>query len=461
MKKNALRLLVVALVAILGSMALQAKPKINEELVKGYFLRTLNGNTEQFYNTQKIKNLAEAEVAKQQVWQVWVNANNAFEEEKLPEFTPLHKEAGKWFLPENLEKDAIMPFHFGTKGEQPADGYPLYLYIHGSGEKNREWATGFKICSGFDDAPSVYFIPQIPNIGEYYRWYQKSKQFAWNRLIRLAFVSGKVNPNKLYIFGISEGGYGSQRLGSFYGDYLAGVGPMAGGEPLINAPVVNLSHTPYSMVTGENDLGFCRNQFSAHVGEQLDSLEKIYPGEFIHRVYIEPKMGHHVTYALTTPWLKNFTRDPFPHHFLWENFEMDGIYRKGYYNIAVIERSSTDNNVRDVFEFTATGNKIYVDVNAVTYSSAVKEPRWGLTLRYNRHFQDVNSGKFIVYLNEKLVDLTKPLTLYVNKKNVFTGKVTLDVRNMVNSLATFGDPERIYPAAIEVDLSTMSAKVLK
>ncbi len=50
----------------------------------------------------------------------------------------------------------------------------------------------------FDDAPSVYFIPQIPNMGDYYRWWQKAKQFAWEKMLRLAFVSGKINPNKVY-----------------------------------------------------------------------------------------------------------------------------------------------------------------------------------------------------------------------------------------------------------------------
>lgn len=67
-------------------------------------------------------------------------------------------------------------------------------------------------------------------MGDYYRWWQKAKQFAWEKMLRLAFVSGKINPNKVYFFGISEGGYGSQRLASFYADYLAAAGPMAGGN---------------------------------------------------------------------------------------------------------------------------------------------------------------------------------------------------------------------------------------
>ena len=94
----------------------------------------------------------------------------------------------------------------------------------------------------FQDGPSIYFIPQIPNEGQLYRWWQRSKLHAWEKLLRLALLSDEVDPLRIYFFGISEGGYGSQRLASYYVDYLAGAGPMAGGEPLINAPVENCQH---------------------------------------------------------------------------------------------------------------------------------------------------------------------------------------------------------------------------
>ena len=128
-----------------------------------------------------------------------------------------------------------MPYYYGVKGST-AGKLPLFLYLHGSGPKEQEWATGLILGNRFQDGPSLYFIPQIPNEGDYYRWWQVAKQFAWEKLIRQALVEGNVDANRLYVFGISEGGYGSQRLASFYADYWAAAGPMAGGEPLKNAP---------------------------------------------------------------------------------------------------------------------------------------------------------------------------------------------------------------------------------
>ena len=64
-------------------------------------------------------------------------------------------------------------------------------------------------------------------------------------MLRLAFASGDIDPDRIYITGISEGAYGTQRLASFFADYLAGGGAMAGGEPLKNAPAENLANTPF------------------------------------------------------------------------------------------------------------------------------------------------------------------------------------------------------------------------
>ena len=128
--------------------------------------------------------------------------------------------------------------------------------MHGSGSKVQEWATGLALGKRFADAPSVYFIPQIPNEGQWYRWWQKGKQFVWDKLLRQTLLRNDINANRLYVFGISEGGYGSQRLASFYADYWAAAGPMAGGEPLKNAPAENLANTAFSLRTGAKDKGF-------------------------------------------------------------------------------------------------------------------------------------------------------------------------------------------------------------
>ncbi len=66
---------------------------------------------------------------------------------------------------------------------------------------------------------------------------------------------------------------------------------------------------------------------------------------FRHRIQLLPGMQHHITYGLTTPWLKQFVRNPYPKTVLWEDFEMDGRHRSGFYNLQVLTRPSASRNV--------------------------------------------------------------------------------------------------------------------
>lgn len=388
------------------------------------------------------------------VWKAWKDANDDFVEEKLIDIGPLSQGvSGRWSLPSGLEPSAVMPYYFGTKGVKPEEGWPLFLYMHGSGDKDGEWSAGLTLCREFDDAPSLYFIPQIPNEGEWYRWWQKSKQYAWEKLLRLAFVLGEVNPDRVYFFGISEGGYGSQRLASFYADYLAGAGPMAGGEPLKNAPAENCANIAFSLRTGADDTGFGRNTLTGYTSEEFDRLEQKHPGLYVHNIELIPGYGHAINYYLTTPWLADYVRNPWPKYFCWENYEMDGRYRDGFHNIQVLERSNPDMSMRTVYEMTISGNVVNVSVRNVSYETT--ETMNGIEMKFSKTYGPVSSGRFRIYLNCHLVDLEQPVTVRVNGETAFEGKVGPRLDMMAESCALFGDPQRVFPCGVDIDMSEL------
>ena len=307
--------------------------------------------------------------------------------------------------------------------------------------------------NSFEDGPSLYFIPQIPNEGSYYRWWQVAKQFAWEKLIRQAFVDGAVDANRLYVFGISEGGYGSQRLASFYADYWAAAGPMAGGEPLKNAPVENCANIGFSFLTGAEDEGFYRNILTRYTQEAFDSAQQAHPLSadnrplFQHRINLLERMQHRINYSLTTPWLKNFVRNPYPKTVFWEDFEMDGRRRSGFYNLQVLVRPSEQ---RTYYEMSIKDNVITMNINDVEYTTVERDQRWGIEMKFNRRYQQSKGGKLRIYLNEQLVDMSKPVILIVNGKQLYHGNIKPTLQDMVNSCMEYFDPYRIFPASIEV-----------
>lgn len=429
------------------------------------FCQTESHEKEYFVNAITTENVKPAKWAAKKIksgdiasirsklWSKWLEAALSVDEERFPAEAPLSKgRSGHLHIPDSLEPSAIMPFYWGYKGNIATNGHvslPTYIHIHGSGPKDAEWDASLKWTQVFADAPSRYFIPQIPNEGAYYRWYQCSKQWAWRWLWRQIMLQPGTDPERIYLLGISEGGYGSQRLSAFYADYLAAAGPMAGGEPLVNAPAENLEHIGFSLLTGAEDLGFCRNKYTQITCDALDSLERISPSAYAHRIELIPGQGHHIDYRLTTPWLAQFRRETRPRHFTWEDFEMDGAHRKGFYNLRVDKRPVDTLRTRYDVNIEDNGN-IDITVSDVQYIPMDKEEVYGFTLHWAKEYTPSVNGAFTLYLDDELVNLDRKITVTVNGRKVYKGKPALDYRNMVESLATFSDPCRIYPVGISV-----------
>ena len=445
------RFLITALMAcfVLASNAFGLQGR-KARKIKEFFISTMQNGGGTYTNNKKVAT-DDIEEVRERVWKYWCEAVAEFDGKEL--MTPFAqdeaRDTGYWKLPQELEADAIMPYYFIKKGELPGKGYPLLLYMHGSGNKIREWETGFRLCSSYNDAPSLHFIPQIPR-EDHYRWAIQSKQWAWEKLLRLAFASGYIDANRIYFYGISEGGYGSQRLASFYADYLAGAGPMAGGEPLKNAPAENLANIAFSLRTGEKDYGFGRNMMTHNLSAVIDSLQKKHPGLYNHFVEIVPGMGHGIDYDKTTPWLVKHTRQAHPRYFYWENYDMYGRKRTCFYNLKVNEPSTVNDDERTCYEMSITDNTIELVVKNVVYTTT--KELGGIPMFFEKSYSTANRGNVTIYINEKLFDLSQPIKVIVNGKEAFNGKITPRMQDFIRSCAEFFDPERIFPASITVEI---------
>lgn len=439
-------------------MALTMSLPAGADDVYDFFKAYLKG-TQTSYPANK-KKLSPKEVQQSQVdvWKSWRRALRKIESDTLARMT---KDSltfeNKWRLPPDLENDATMKFTWLSKGSKPSTGYPMIIYLHGSGPKDQEYATGQKLARAFNDAPSVYFVPQIPNEGGYYRWWQKAKIWAWQKLLRLTLASGDINPDKIYFTGISEGAYGTQRLTSYFADYLAGGGAMAGGEPLKNAPAENCANTPFLLFTGDRDTGFYREKLTRYGLAAFDSLSAAAKQHgdtlYTHNIQLIPGRGHSIDYSGATPWLITHTRNPYPKYVAWEDFEMDGCRRDAFYNLMITERPQPGSDARTFYEERIKGDTILLKVENVAYSTAEKDNVWGIELKFNRKYTPATSGKLTIFLNRALVDLNNPITVMLNGKQAFQGKVSENLSSMVNSCAAFGDPRRLFTAQIDLTIT--------
>ncbi|MEO6684075.1 MAG: hypothetical protein ABIN48_14730 [Ginsengibacter sp.] len=435
----------IVFVPIFSEAKIPAPQNTSDSSVVIYFKENINDfrkkNSSVLPEGKKVR-LKDIQKSRKEIWALWRKANTDVAE--LPDFIKASEDP-KYVYPTNtwqLHDEDPMPFYYISKGNQPKNGFPLFINIHGSGPKKSEFEATLRLALRYKDAPSLYFIPQIPN-EKRYRWWFQPEQFAWEKLFRLSMLTDYIDANKLFFMGISEGGYGSQRLGAFYADYLAGAGPMAGGEPLENAPPLNYRNIAFSLQTGENDLRFGRNKLTQRAGEVFDSLKTIYPDAYNHKIEIQPGRGHSIDYTTTTPWLIQFKRNPHPSSVSWVNFPMHGRYRTGFYNIGIdkpLNISDTAEIDRAVFDLQMDKDKntIHLDV-------------W-LTDAHQIKKEEVQQGEISIYLGPELINLSKKVKLYYRGKLIFNKKVSLNKRILIESCALFGDPERIFPGKITVNL---------
>ncbi|HEX7880735.1 MAG TPA: alpha/beta fold hydrolase [Candidatus Eisenbacteria bacterium] len=112
--------------------------------------------------------------------------------------------------------------------------WPLILFLHGSGERGNELdrvaTNGLpKELAAGREVPAVVLSPQCP---AGVRWEGDLMVEALNALIDDALVRYRIDPRRVYLTGLSMGGFGAWALAAAHPDRFAAVAPVCGaGDP--------------------------------------------------------------------------------------------------------------------------------------------------------------------------------------------------------------------------------------
>ena len=69
----------------------------------------------------------------------------------------------------------------------------------------------------------------------------------------------------------------------------------------------------------------------------------------------------------------------------------------------------------------------------------------GIPLKFQKHYQRATEGRVKLYLDERMIDLKKPVTLIINGHERFTGKLQTERTQHGERLFGILRSERIYP----------------
>lgn len=115
------------------------------------------------------------------------------------------------------------PKDYSKKG----DTKPLLLFLHGAGERGQDlqmvkkWGPP-KIVENGGDMPFIVVSPQCPK-GEFWN------SFLLKELLEEIIEKYNVDESRIYLTGLSMGGYGSFDLAMSYPNLFAAVAPVCGG----------------------------------------------------------------------------------------------------------------------------------------------------------------------------------------------------------------------------------------
>lgn len=312
-----------------------------------------------------------------------------------------------------------MKFDYRVFGEKPKDGRSLFISLHGGGNakpevNDQQWKNQIGL---YKPAEGVYVAPRAPT-NTWNLWHEAHIDPLLDQLIQAAVLMENVNPDKVYIMGYSAGGDGVYQLAPRLADRLAAAAMMAG-HPNEVTPV-NLRNIGFTLHMGALDKAYDRNKIAGRWSRWLDSLQTIDPGGYKHLVQLHEGRSHWMQREDTVaiPWMRQFRRNPIPDRVIWK--QDDRVHPDFYWLAAPDNQPKTDREVIASYR----GNAILIEKN--------------------------DYDTLVVRLNDRMMDLGKPVEVHYAGKRIFRGKVKRTLGTVQRTVSNRNDPGLVFSAEIEI-----------
>ena len=310
---------------------------------------------------------------------------------------------------------------------QPAKGYGLVVCLHGAGFTGDVYLERWRARLGDD---YLLACPTYPSGA----WFTRRAEELVLATIQYANRRYHVDPDRIFLTGMSNGGIGAWLIGMHHAPLFAGLAPMASGLDDVLMPfLANLRNTPIYMIHGVKDQ-VMPAELSRSISRELGALG--YPHVYREHQYEHPTAGGHYfpreeLPALVT-WLDRQRREPLPKKltvvreashfqpFNWLRLEATDP-------IASFSEDLVDKRDERI------KRREYAKLDAAIVGPNRIEVKAEHVQRYS------------LFLNDQLIDLSKPLTVLTNGQVSFNGLVTPSLETLLRQLRLRQDSRRLFP----------------
>ena len=316
----------------------------------------------------------------------------------------------------------------------PAKGYGLVVCLHGAGFTGEAYLERWQARLGED---YVLACPTAP-MGA---WFTRGAEELVLATIRSVQRRYHIDPDRIFLTGMSNGGIGAWVIGMHDAPLFAGIAPMASGLDDVLMPfLANLRSTPIYIIHGAKDQ-VMPVELSRTITKELTRLG--YP--FVYREHDRehPMAGGHY-----------FPREELPELVTWFNAQRRNPL------------PTTVTVVRDASHFQPFG---WVRIDATdpiaSFSEDLVSKRDDRIRRreYARldasivapnriEVQADRVQRYSLFLNEQLIDSSKPLIVLTNGQVSFEGPLTPSLETLLRQARLRQDSRQLFPIHLAIQV---------
>jgi len=314
----------------------------------------------------------------------------------------------------------------------PSKGYGLVVCLHGAGFTGDEYLERWQARLGDD---YLLACPTYPSGA----WFTRHAEDLVLATIQSARRRYHVDPDRIFLTGMSNGGIGAWLIGMHHAPLFAGIAPMASGLDDVLMPfLANLRDTPIYMIHGAKDQ-VMPVELSRSISRELGALG--YPHVYREHLREHPVAGGHYFPKEELPdlvkWLNRQRREPLPakltvvreashfQPFNWLRLESTDPIAAFSEDLV----SKRDERIK---------RREYAKLDAGIVGANRIDVKAERVQRYS------------LFLNDQLIDPSKPLTVSTNGQVSFEGLVTQSLETLLRQARLRQDPRQVFPVHLTV-----------
>lgn len=321
------------------------------------------------------------------------------------------------------------------KEYNPGTSYPLIVSLHGVGEGGfasmRRWLR-------YSNHGQKYIFLS-PHYGSGYWWEKDGEDLVLNS-IKQVCAEQNIDTNRIYLTGFSSGAHGVWYISIRNSDIFAAIAPIAG-ECIISQQIGNLLHVPVFIIHGEQDGDIP----IAAARDARDKLQKL-NYEF---KYLEIP-GHRHAYPIKKSkeilkWFESKKRKSRPSTI---HFSGNLSHERYIYWIECKE-------IEECFDFQGSTYHNKSEENLKNILERFQKPachRIDIKVKENKIIvESQNIKNMLLFLDDKLIDITLPVDVIVNEKSMYSGFLRPSINSLFKCIDQGINKHDIFTRCIELN----------